>query len=79
MTLIHPPNLEPVLIRFPLVIMALIKLSTIHLRLLVGNGMIHRTFIKAALRIHKSLLPLVFIFIYADINPSSILTLILLM
>lgn len=78
MTLIDPANLEPVLIRFPLIVVALIKLGPIHLGLLIRNVVIRRTFIKSTLRIDKSLLPLIFVLVYAYIDPSCILTLILL-
>ena len=76
MPLVHPAHLEPVLIRFSLVVVALVEFGTIHLRLLVGQVglVIHTTLLKTTtLRIYKPLLPLVLIFVYAYINPSSIL------
>jgi len=57
---------------------ALVEFGTIHLGLLlvgqVGSLVIRATLIKSTtLRIDKPLLPLILIFIYAYINPSSIL------
>lgn len=78
MPLVHPAHLQPILIRFSLVVVALVEFGTIHLGLLlvgqVGSLVIHATLIKSTtLRIHKPLLPLILIFIYAYINPSGIL------
>lgn len=74
----NPPNLKPILVSFPLVVMTLIELCSIHESLLVRHvclidaRLLHRLLVQWLLVV-KPLLPLVLVLVYAYVYSSVIL------
>jgi len=85
--LAHPPNVEPVLIWLPLIVMALIELCPIDVLMVVATGWIlgRLTFLRpilsqpllhnmlVGLLVSEPLLSLLLVFVDADVDSASIL------